>query len=73
MVIGTQERNLWISYAGRFCLVALEQVRRLSPYERFSSKPSAQDGLDALRKAAKATDHVDLSQEHAQLDELQFE
>ena len=65
LVIGQQGGNVWVSYGGRCFLVALEHIRALAPDETFSTKPIVQSGLEELKKAAKATDFIDLTEQKA--------
>ena len=70
LVIGHQGGNVWLSYAGRCYLVALEHIRGLAPDESFGTKPLVKEGLQALKEASKATDYVDLSQQQASAEDL---
>ena len=70
IVIGHQGGNIWVSYAGRCYLVALEHVRGLSPDESFGLKPLVKEGLQRLKEASKAQDYVDLTQQQASAEDL---
>ena len=72
LVIGHQGGNVWVSFSGRCYLVAPEHIRSLAPDECCSAEPLISFGLDQLRKASQAKDHIDLSRQEvpqADLDE----
>ena len=70
IVIGHQGGNIWVSYAGRCYLVALEHVRGLAPDESFGCKPLVKEGLTKLKEATKAQDYIDLTQQEVSAEEL---
>ena len=71
VVIGHQKANAWVSYAGRCYLVAPEHLRSMAPDECASAKPLIRQGLEEVRKAAKAEDYIDITKQAVTPEELQ--
>ena len=70
VVIGHQNANAWVSYAGRCYLVAPEHLRSCAPDEICMTKPVIRQGLEELRLAAKSEDFIDTTRQTATPQEI---
>ena len=63
IILGRQNKNVWVSYAGRCYLVCLEHIRALSPDDHAALRPVVLANLQELKKASVTQDYVDLCQQ----------
>jgi hypothetical protein len=70
VVIGHQNANAWVSYAGRCYLVAPEHLRSCAPDEICMTKPVIRQGLEELRLAAKSQDFIDTTRQTVSSQEI---